>query len=76
MLLYVQTWLPLLMVTLTAAIFFGVASLMMAHQGPDDAKPTHRLSRRATEQNAPVFVIEAMNGTGASPAVRIKGRQV
>ena len=33
-------------------------------------------SRRATEQNAPVFVIEAMNGTGASPAVRIKGRQV
>ena len=31
MLLYVQTWLPLLMVTLTAAIFFGVASLMMAH---------------------------------------------
>ena len=34
MLLYVQTWLPLLMVTLTAAIFFGVASLMMAHPGP------------------------------------------
>jgi hypothetical protein len=32
-------------------------------------------SRRATEQNA-LFVIEAMNGTGASPAVRIKGRQV
>jgi hypothetical protein len=31
MLLYVQTWLPLLTVTLTAAIFFGVASLMMAH---------------------------------------------
>ena len=31
MLLYVQPWLPLLMVTLTAAIFFGVASLMMAH---------------------------------------------
>ena len=29
--LYVQTWLPLLTVTLTAAIFFGVASLMMAH---------------------------------------------
>jgi len=28
-----------------------------------------------TEQNAPAFVIEAMNGTGASPAVRIKGRQ-
>jgi hypothetical protein len=31
MLLYVQTWLPLVTVTLTAAIFFGVASLMMAH---------------------------------------------
>jgi hypothetical protein len=31
MLLYVQTWLPLLTVTLTAAIFFGVASLMIAH---------------------------------------------
>jgi hypothetical protein len=26
----VQTWLPLLMVTLAAAIFCGVASLMMA----------------------------------------------
>jgi hypothetical protein len=26
-----QTWLPLLTVTLAAAIFFGVASLMMAH---------------------------------------------
>ena len=31
MLLYVQTWLPLVTVTLTAAIFFGVASLMMAN---------------------------------------------
>jgi hypothetical protein len=31
MLLYVQTWLPLLAVALTAAIFFGVASLMVAH---------------------------------------------
>ena len=31
MLLYVQSWLPLLTVTLAAAIFFGVASLMMAH---------------------------------------------
>ena len=31
MLLYVQTWLPLLTVTLGAAIFFGVASLVMAH---------------------------------------------
>jgi hypothetical protein len=30
MLLYVQTWLPLLTVTLTAAIFCGVASLMIA----------------------------------------------
>ena len=29
MLLYVQTWLPLLTVTLTAAIFCGVASLMI-----------------------------------------------
>ena len=28
------------------------------------------------EQSAPAFVIDAMNGTGASPAVRIKGRQV
>ena len=31
MLLYAQTWLPLLTITLTAAIFFGVASFMMAH---------------------------------------------
>jgi hypothetical protein len=31
MLLYVQTWLPLLAVALTPAIFFGVASLMVAH---------------------------------------------
>jgi hypothetical protein len=30
MLLYVQTWLPLLTVTLAAAIFCGVASLMIA----------------------------------------------
>ena len=30
MLLYAQTWLPLLTITLTAAIFFGVASFMMA----------------------------------------------
>jgi hypothetical protein len=30
MLVYVQTWLPLLTVTLTAAIFCAVASLMMA----------------------------------------------
>ena len=33
MLLYAQTWLPLLTITLTAAIFFGVASFMMAHCG-------------------------------------------
>jgi hypothetical protein len=71
----VQTWLPLLTVTLTAAIFFGVASLMKAPPRPDDAKSTHRLLLAAgTEQIAPAFVIEAMNGTGASPAVRIKGR--
>ena len=31
MLLYAQTWLPLFTITLTAAIFFGVASFMMAH---------------------------------------------
>jgi hypothetical protein len=61
---------------LTAAIFFGVASLMKAPPRPDDAKSTHRLLLAAgTEQIAPAFVIEAMNGTGASPAVRIKGRQ-
>jgi hypothetical protein len=31
MLLYVQTWLPLLTITLTAAIFFGVASFFVEH---------------------------------------------
>ena len=31
MLLYAQTWLPLVTITLTAAIFFGVASFIMAH---------------------------------------------
>ena len=31
MLLYVQTWLPLLTITLTAAIFFRVASFIMGH---------------------------------------------
>ena len=31
MMLYMQTWFPLLTVTLTLAIFFGVASLIMAH---------------------------------------------
>jgi hypothetical protein len=29
--LYVQTWLPLLTISLTAAICFGVASVIMAH---------------------------------------------
>jgi hypothetical protein len=29
MLLYAQAWLPLVTITLTAAIFFGLASLMM-----------------------------------------------
>jgi hypothetical protein len=28
---YVQTWLPLLTISLTAAICFGVASVIMAH---------------------------------------------
>jgi hypothetical protein len=27
----VQTWLPLLTITLTAAIFFGVASFILVH---------------------------------------------
>ena len=31
MLLYMQTWLPLLTITLTAAIFFSVASFIMGH---------------------------------------------
>ena len=31
MLLYVQTWLPLLTFTLTAAIFFGVVSFILVH---------------------------------------------
>ena len=31
MLLYVQTWLPLLTITLTAAIFFSVASFIMGN---------------------------------------------
>jgi hypothetical protein len=34
MLLYLQTWLPLLTVTLMAAIFFGVASVLMGHAKP------------------------------------------
>ena len=34
MLLYTQTWLPLVTVTLTAAIFFAVASFMMARARP------------------------------------------
>jgi len=31
MLLYLQTWLPLVTVALTAAIFFSVASFIMGH---------------------------------------------
>jgi hypothetical protein len=31
MLLYLQTWLPLVTVTLTAAIFFSAASFLMGH---------------------------------------------
>ena len=34
MLLYLQTWLPLVTVTLTAAIFFSVASFLMGHAKP------------------------------------------
>ena len=34
MLLYLQTWLPLVTVTLTAAIFFSVASFVMGHAKP------------------------------------------
>jgi hypothetical protein len=34
MLLYVQTWLPLLTITLTAAICFSVASFLMGHAKP------------------------------------------
>jgi hypothetical protein len=34
MLHYLQTWLPLLTVTLTAAIFFSVASFLMGHAKP------------------------------------------
>ena len=30
--LYVQTWLPILSISLTAAICFGVASFVMGHQ--------------------------------------------
>ena len=49
MLLYVQTWLPLLTVTLAAAIFFGVASFMMAHPRSlrRQSPPTGRRLRRA-----------------------------
>ena len=39
MLLYAQTWLPLLTITLTAAIFFGVASFMMADARLTDDPP-------------------------------------
>ena len=34
MLLYLQTWLPLVTVTLTAAIFSSVASFLMGHAKP------------------------------------------
>jgi hypothetical protein len=34
MLLYAQTWLPLVTITLTAAIFFTIASFMMARARP------------------------------------------
>jgi len=34
MLLYLQTWLPLVTVTLMDAIFFSVASFLMAHAKP------------------------------------------
>jgi hypothetical protein len=33
-------------------------------------------SRRARNKTRPALVIEAMNGTGSSPAVRIKGHPV
>ena len=42
MLLYLQTWLPLVTVTLTAAIFFSVASFIMGHaKFSNDRKPAH-----------------------------------
>jgi hypothetical protein len=34
MLLYIQTWLPLVTITLTAAIFFAFASFMVARAKP------------------------------------------
>jgi hypothetical protein len=34
MLLYTQTWLPLVTITLTAAIFFAIASFMLARAKP------------------------------------------
>jgi hypothetical protein len=34
MLLYAQTWLPLVTITLTAAIFFTIASFMIARARP------------------------------------------
>jgi hypothetical protein len=34
MLLYIQTWLPLLTITLTAAICFSVTSFIMKHSEP------------------------------------------
>jgi hypothetical protein len=34
MLLYTQTWLPLVTITLTAATFFAIASFMLARAKP------------------------------------------
>jgi hypothetical protein len=31
---YLQTWFPILIVTLSAAICFGVASFVMSHEKP------------------------------------------
>jgi hypothetical protein len=38
MLLYMHTWLPLVTITLTAAIFFGVASLWGMQSLSDDRR--------------------------------------
>jgi hypothetical protein len=39
--LYVQTWLPLLSISLTAAICFGVASFVMGQAKPRTRTHTH-----------------------------------
>ena len=47
--LYVQTWLPLLTITFTAAIFFSLASFLWGMQSlSDDRKPT--MSRECNER--------------------------